>query len=193
MRTPGIDPQLRICVGQLPRGKQPLHLRSVGGKRTTAVGRQSGDKFLERNVEPHGHAVHVDGDTVIRVIERSTPRGDDAVTKGKKQAQNVPLDRAKVRLAAFGEDLGNGSPLAGFDQLVNVLRAPPESLGEKPRHSGLARGHEPDQINFVRPHRVSRASSSKNPGYETSTEVAPVIVVAAEARVAAIANAMASR
>ena len=75
---------------------------------------------------------------------------------------------------------------------MSSARQPSRSASDS-CHGGLAGRHEPDEINLVRRHRVSRASSSKNPGYDTSTDEAPLIVVGADARVAAIAKAMASR
>jgi hypothetical protein len=39
------------------------------------------------------------------------------------------------------------------------------------RATVVYRRHESDQVDLVRRHRVSRANSSKNPGYDTSTEM----------------------
>jgi hypothetical protein len=115
------------------------------------------------------------------------------VAQREQQFQNVAFQRAKVRLSIPGKDLGNGTSFARLDQLVDVFGTLAEPLSQGAGHGGLSSRHEPDQVNLVRRHRVSRASSSKNPGYDTSTDEAPVIVVGDEARVAAMANAIASR
>ena len=101
--------------------------------------------------------------------------------------------RAEVRLARAGKDVGHRPALARLDQLVDVLGAPAEPRRERARHRRLSGRHEAHEVNLVGRHRVSRSSASKNPGYETSTDDAPRMVVGAAPPVAAIANAMASR
>jgi hypothetical protein len=59
------------------------------------------------------------------------------VPQGKEHAQDVALERAKVRLAAPGEDLRYGPPLARLDQRVDVFSAPAEPRGKRARHGGL--------------------------------------------------------
>ena len=100
---------------------------------------------------------------------------------------------AEVRLATAREDVGDGPPLACFDQLVDVLGAPAEPRGERARDGRLAGRHESDEINLVGRHRVSRASSSKKPGIRDVDRRRAADRRRAGARVAAIANAIASR
>ena len=51
----------------------------------------------------------------------------------------------------------------------------PRRRPEFARERRLAGGHEPDQVDLVRPHRRSLSSVSKNPGYEIATDSAPRI------------------
>ena len=89
-------------------------------------------------------------------------------------------------------EICHGTP---FDEDHYIFGAPFQAPGEGPRHGALPGGHEPDEIDLVARHdaTVSFCSVSKKPGYDTSTEDAPRIVTGPEARVAAIANAIARR
>ena len=168
-------------------------LRSAASGRRPSAG--SGDQQIERHVEPDRHAVHVHRRAILGVHERPAAGRDDDVAERQQQLEDLALDGAEVRLALPGEDVGDGPALARFDQLVDVLGPPAQTCGECPRDGALAGRHEPDQIDLVDCHLgvVSRSSSWKKPGYDTSTAPAPVIVVGVAAPVAATANAMASR
>ena len=122
---------------------------------------------------------HVDRAAVVGLDERAAAGGHDDVAQRQQDPEDLALDRAEVRLAELREDLRDRPPLARFDQLVDVLGPPAEPLGQRARDGRLAGRHEPDEVDLVRRHRVSRSSASKKPGYETSTEEAPRIVVGA--------------
>ena len=73
---------------------------------------------------------------------------------GQEQLQDLALDGAEVRLAVPREDVGDRPPLARFDQLVDVLRAPAEPRRERARDGRLAGGHEAHQVDLVDRHRA---------------------------------------
>jgi hypothetical protein len=83
------------------------------------------------------------------------------VAERQQQLEDIALDGAEVRFSLLGEDVRDRPPLAGFDELVDVLGPPAEARGQRPRDGALAGRHEPDEINFVDCHlgAVSRSSS----------------------------------
>jgi hypothetical protein len=153
MRAARVDAQVRRRVRRLAQRVEPLHLRPVGGERPAAVGRQPRDQFVQRHVEPDREAVHVDGGAVLRVHERPAPGGDDGMPQRQQQPQDLALHRAKMRFAALHENLRHRPALARLDQLVDVVGAPAQARRDRPRHGGLAGGHEADEIDLIGRHR----------------------------------------
>ena len=113
---------------------------------------------------------------VLGVDEGAAAGRDDDVPQRQEVEEHGALDRAEVRLALAREDGRDRAPLARFDALVDVLDPPVEPLAERARQRRLAGAHEPDQVDLVGRHAVSDSSVSKNPGYETLTASAPVMV-----------------
>ena len=193
VRTTSIDVDLGVRVRGLPHRIKPLHLGPIGRQGPPAVRRQPRDELVERHVEPDRHTIHIDRDPIVGIHERAATCGHDDVAEGQQESEDVALERPEIRLAAARENVRHRATLARFNQLVDVFRAPAQPLRERTRDGRFIGRHETDEIDLVGRHRVSRASSSKKPGYETSTDDAPLIVVGAAARVAAIAKAIASR
>ncbi len=80
-RAAGVEPDVRERVRGTARVVQPLELGAVGGEGAPAVDRQAVDDAIERRVEPHRHAVAIDGGAVLRVDERAAAGGDDQVPR----------------------------------------------------------------------------------------------------------------
>ena len=91
--------------------------------------------------------------------------------------QHFPLDRPKIGLALLGEDVGDRPALAALDEVVDVLRLPPQTPGQRARDRAFAASHEADEIDLVGHEIVSAARSASKFGYETATASAPVITV----------------
>ena len=147
---------------------QAFEAGTICGERTASVRRNSRNQTIYRNIEPHRHAVAVDGCTVLRVGERAAAGRDDQMSGRELIEQDRSLDSPEVRFALLRKDLGDGRPLPLLDQLVDVHRLPVEPLRERTRHGRLARRHEPDEIDLVGSHAggdaTRRSSVSKKPG-----------------------------
>ena len=111
----------------------------------------------------------------VGVDERPAAGRDHHVPGRQQLLHDLAFDGAEVRLAVRREDRRDGPALARLDAVVDVLDAPAEAAADLASERGLARGHEPDQVDLVRPHWRSLSSVSKNPGYEIATDSAPRI------------------
>ena len=182
---------MRLRVGDAPGSEQSFHLDAVGRQRPSAVGRQPREDDVDRRIEPDRQPIEIDRAAIVGLDERAAAGGHHDVTQRQQHLEDVLSTLRKYGSPARAKF--DRTPLPRLDQLVDVFRAPAESTGQRTRHRRLASGHEADQINFVGRHRVRRSSASKNPGYDTSTDDAPRIVVGWAAPVAATAKAIASR
>jgi hypothetical protein len=59
------------------------------------------------------------------------------VAERHHETQDLALDRPEIRFALPREEVGDGRALAGFDQLVDVFSAPPETARDPARDGGL--------------------------------------------------------
>ena len=78
--------------------------------------------------------------------------------------QDRAFGRTEVRLSVTGEDLGDGGALAPLHEIVDVEQLPIEPVRERAADARLARSHEADEIDFVRPHATRLSSVAKKPG-----------------------------
>ena len=140
---------MRRAVSGYARGEEVFHLHPFGGERTAAIAGNARDQLFEGDVEPHRHAVHVDGGPVFRVHERAAAGGDDDVAKGEQQAQDVAFGGSKIGLAVLREDIGDRATLARLDQFVDVLGPPLQSCREGSCDGTFPSRHEAHQIDFV--------------------------------------------
>ena len=92
------------------------------------------------------------------------PVATTSVAGGQLLHEHGALDRAEIRFAPLGEELGHRLALAPLDQLVDVHDLPSEPSGQRASDRGLTGAHETDQINLVDCHTTSRWSVSKKPG-----------------------------
>ena len=172
---------------------QLLELSPIGGERPATIGRDASDGFVQTDVEPDARPIGADRRAILWIDERPSTGRDDAVAKWQDGAQRLAFERAKVGFTLLREDNGHTPSLSRLDRLIDVLNAPIEAAAKGPSDRRLTRPHEPDQINFVVLHAQMESSTSKNPGYETATAPAPVIVEGPLAPRAAIAKAIANR
>ncbi len=188
--------QTRTCASRYASTRAAYNCSSCA--RLAASGRRPssgmrGMRSAERQIDPDRDAVEVDRAAILGVGERAAAGGDNELADRLENAQDLALDRSKVRLALLREDLRDRAALARFHQIVDVLGAPAEARGERAGDRALAACHEAHEIDLVRRHATSSARSEANPGYDTATASAPSIVVGPVAPSPTSANAMTSR
>ena len=135
--APASIAHVRLRVGGLPDGEQPLHLGAVGGQRPPAVGRDPGDQQVERHVQPDRHAVQFIAARFSASMNVPPPVATTAWRSGSSSFRISRSTRAEVRLSLPREDVGDRPPLARFDQLVDVLGPPAETGGDSARATVL--------------------------------------------------------
>src|SRR5437763_577500 len=55
-----VDAEMCLLIGRALREIQMLERRAICGERPPSVLRDPGDRFLDRDIEPNGHAIGVD-------------------------------------------------------------------------------------------------------------------------------------
>ncbi len=189
----GIETDVRLRVRDSPRLVQALELEAVGGQRAAPVARQAVDDPVKRRVDPEDRAVGLDERAKVGIDERPAAGRDHHVAGRQELLHDLPLDGAEVRLAVGRENRRDRPALASLDALVDILDSPAEPAPDLAGERGLAGGHEPDQVDLVRPHWQRPSSVSKKPGYEIATDSAPQMRESPRAPSAAMAKAIASR
>ena len=117
-----------LCVERAPLGEQPPELRLVLRERAVA--------------SPHALPARVDVDVEPdrqRVPERIADRRRRHRAAAEREHDRPLLDRAKRRLAAFLEDLGNRLAGSRLDEVVRV------DASDRASRRRLPRAHEPDE------------------------------------------------
>ena len=162
----GIDAEVRVGVGE-PAGvvnRRSICARSAASGRRPSAGSRastsSSGTSSQTETPSRLMAARLSGSTnVPPPVATTTWRSGSSrcrISRSTARKYGSPLPR---------EDVGDRPALARLDQLVDVLGAPAEPPGQRPRHGRLAGGHEADEDRSCRPSpRVSRSSVVEEAG-----------------------------